>query len=118
MAKPKPKTVAIEVPIIPQIVVKRVWPHFQDDEVTESIESVESAIIVQWERTADCDDISNPQFFGPTAQFIRGAHDLKTNAHGDARIAIANYGHLIANWAALLAKKCLSRANTNPPVKV
>ena len=103
------------VPTIPSIVVGREWPFFIEHRDAESIDAVIDAVDVLWGRTGGDVTIDNRAFFGPTAKFtgVSGAPD-----QGDARIAIANYRHLVKSWRELLAKPCWSNEKTYPPANV
>ena len=109
------------LPIIPQIVVRREWPYFNEDEDTEAIGSVVSSLVTRWSLTRELeDDISDEKFFGETSEYrIEGRgepiHRFKAC---DGTAAVANYCHLKTCWRDLLAKACWKGVKCHPPVKV
>lgn len=101
--------------IIPRLSVRREWPFFIEHRDAESIDAVIDAVDVLWDRTAGDVTIDNRWFFGATAKFTGPAF---ASDQGDARIAIANYRHLVKSWRELLAKPCWANEKTYPPATV
>lgn len=113
-----PRQLPADWPNIPQIVVRREWPYFNENEDTESIDSVVSAVITLWDRMRDSDTaIDDPEFFGENVDYLVKGEQSFWRC-GDARPAIANYEYLKEYCRSLLAKPCWEGVKTFPPVSV